>query len=63
MKLACWNMRSLVESEGGRETARSRSDRRDKGTVEKSTLMVWELKWYGIFAAGISETQWFGNNI
>ena len=64
MKLACWNMRSLVESEGGRKTARSRSDRRDKGTVEKkSTLMVWELKRYGIFAAGISETQWFGNDI
>ena len=33
------------------------------GKETKSTLLIWELKRYGIFAAGISETNWFGNNI
>ena len=29
----------------------------------ESTLMVWELKHYNIFAATISEMKWLGNNI
>ena len=65
VKLACWNMRSLVECEGSIETARVRKDgRREKGAVEKkATMLIWELKWYGVYAAGISETKWFGSNI
>ena len=63
--MACWNMRSLVEDDGSVETARSRQDSRaQRSSVERrSTLLVWELKRYNIFAATISETKWFGNNM
>ena len=62
VKLACWNMRSLVESDGSIDTATVRKDGRlEKGAVEKkATMMVWELKQYGVYAAGISELKWFG---
>ena len=40
------------------------SEQRGKGSVErKVVLMIWELKRYATFAAAISETKWFGNDI
>ena len=58
-------MRSLVNNVGSLETARSRQyEQTSKNSVtNKMTLMIWELQKYNIFAAGISETKWFGSNI
>ena len=63
--MACWNVRSLVENEGNVETARVRKDERAvKGSVDRKVVMlVWELKKYNIYAAGISETKWFNSNM
>ena len=65
MNVACWNVRSLVENEGTVETARVRKDERAvKGSVDrKVVLLVWELRRYNIYAAGISETKWFSSNV
>ena len=54
-----------MEREGGVERARARKDgKREKGAVdEKATMLVWELKQYGVYAAGMSETKWFGSKI
>ena len=54
-----------MENEGSLETARVRQDEQTlKGSVErKVALLIWELKRYNIYAAGISETKWFNNNI
>ena len=49
LSIACWNVRSLVESEGSVET--------------KIVLPVWELQRYNIYAAAISETKWFNSNV
>ena len=63
VNVGCWNMRSLVEDEGGLETSRARKGK-VKGAVEKrSALLCWELKHYNIYAAGISETKCFGANM
>ena len=65
VNLVCWNMRTLVEDDGSIKTGRVRqSEPRGKGSVErKVVLMIWELKRYATFAAAISETKWFGNDI
>ena len=65
MNVACWNARSLIENEGTVETARVRKDERAvKGSVDrKVVLLVWELRRYNIYAAGISETKWFSSNV
>ncbi len=65
LNVACWNVRSLVKNDGSLETGRVRqSERSMRGGVErKAMILVWELKRYSTFAAAISETQWFGNNI
>ena len=45
VNVGCWNMRSLVEDEGGLETGRARKGKKVKGAVEKkSALLCWELK-------------------
>ena len=60
VSVGCWNMRSLVEEEG----SRARKGKKVKGSVEKkSVLLGWELKRYNLFAAGISETKWFGEYV
>ena len=65
VNLMCWNMRTLVEDDGSIKTGRVRqNEQRRKGSVEKkAVLMVWEMKRYATFAAAISETKWFGNDI
>ena len=65
VNLVCWNMRTLVEDDGSIKTGRVRqSEQRGKGSVErKVVLMIWELKRYATFAAAISETKWFGNDM
>ncbi len=64
VNVGCWNMRSMVEDDGGLETDRARKGKRMKGAVEKkSVLLVWELKRYNVYAAGISETKWFSDHV
>ena len=56
----CWNMQTLVESEGPIETSVARPSGRGV-TVDR--LMVQELKKYGMSVTGISETKWFGQAV
>lgn len=35
----------------------------DKERRKKSVMLVWELKRYSVYAAAVSETKWFGNNV
>ena len=61
--VGCWNMRTLVESEGPIETSVARSGGRGVTVDRKVSLMVRELKKYGINVTGISETKWFGQAV
>ncbi len=59
---ASWNVRSLVENDGGIETARQ------EGSTEvvedrKIETVVRQFKHHGIEAAGLQETKWFGVGI
>ena len=61
-RFASWNVRSLVEHDGGVERARL------DGSVDvvedrKIELVVRLFKRYDIEAAGLQETKWFGNSI
>ena len=57
--------RSLVENEGSVKTAGARQDERAvKRSVDRNiVLLVWELRRYHIYAAGISEIKWFNSNV
>ena len=58
-------MRTVVDDDGSVKTGRVRqSEQRGKDSVEKKVvLVIWELKRYATFAAAVSETKWFGNEI
>ena len=57
-------MRTLVESDGPIETGVARPSRSRGVTVDrKASLMVQELKKYGMSVTGISETKWFGQAV
>ena len=60
----CWNMRTLVESDGSIETAVTRkSSSRGVKVDRKASLMVTELNKYRMNVVGISETKWFGRAV
>ena len=56
-------MRTLVESEGPIETSVARPGGRGVPVERKASLMVGELKRYGVNVTGISETKWFGQSV
>ena len=63
LNIGCWNMCTLVDSEGSIATAISRKGGRGVTVDRKVSLMVQELKKYGMNVVGISETKWFGNAV
>ena len=60
LNIGCWNMRTLVESEGSIATAISRKGGRGVTVDRKVSLMVQELKKHGMNVVGISETKGLG---
>ena len=60
VSVGCWNMRSLVESEGPKETSVSRPGGRGVAVERKASFMVREMRRFGVNIMGISETKWFG---
>ncbi len=58
LRVATWNVRSLVENMGSIETA---SRRRNVVEDKKIVRVVDHLKRYDIDIAGIQETHWFGD--
>ena len=59
----CWNMRTLVETDGSIATGVSRQGGRGVTVHRKALLMVQELRKFGLSVVDISETEWFGNAI
>lgn len=56
-------MRTLVEAEGSIATSVARPSSRGPAVDRKATLMVQELKRFGMNITGISETKWFGQAV
>ena len=63
LNVGCWNMRTLVEAEGNIATSLARPGSRGVTVDRKVTLMVQELKKYGMNLTGISESKWFCQNV
>ena len=56
-------MRTLVQSEGPIETSVARPSSRGVTVDRKVSLMLQELKKYGVRVTGINETKWFGQAV
>ncbi len=56
-------MRTLVEAEGPIETSVVRPSGRGVTVDCKVSLLVRELRKYGVHMAGISKTKWFGQAV
>ena len=63
LNVGCWNMRTLVESEGSIATSLARPGSRSVSVDRKAMFMVQELRKYGMNLTGISETKWFGHEV
>ena len=63
LSVGYWNMRTLVESEGPIEMCVARPSSRGVTVDRKASLMVQELKKYGVSVTGISDTKWFGQAV
>ena len=63
VSVGCWNMQTLVESEGPIETNVATPRGRGVTVDRKVSLIVQELKKYGVSVTGISENKWFGQAV
>ena len=61
-RIASWNVRSLLDSEGPVETARQGRDT-VHGEDRRIDEVVKELCRYGVKVAGLQETKWFGSAV
>lgn len=61
--ISCWNMRTLIESDGSIATGMSRQGSRGVAVDRKAMLLVQELRKFRMSAVGISETKWFGSAV
>ena len=57
VQFGCWNMRTLVESDGTIATAVARKGSRDVAMNRKASFMVQEFRKFGMNVVGISETM------
>ena len=63
LHFGCWNMRTLVESDGTIATAVARKGGRGVAVDRKASFMVQEFRNFGMNIVGISETKWFGQGV
>ena len=65
LNIGCWNMRTLVETEGSIAASLSRPGSRGVVVDRKATLMVQEVInfKFRMNITGISETKCFGQNV
>ena len=63
LNVGCWNMRTLVESDGSIATGVARRGGRGVAIDRKASLMVQELRKFGMSVVCISETKWFGSAV
>ena len=63
LNVGCWNMRTLVESDGSIATGVSRQGGRGVAVDRKASLLVQELRKFKMSVVGISETKWFGSAV
>ena len=61
LNVGCWNMRTLVESDGSIATGVSRQGGRGVTVDRKAMLMVKQK--FKMSVTGISETKWFGSAV
>ena len=61
--VGCWNMRTLVESDGSIATGVARRGGRGVAIDRKALLMVQELRKFWMSVVCISETKWFGSAV
>ena len=57
LNVGCWNMRTLVESDGSIATGVSRQGGRGVAVDRKASLLVQELRKFKMSVVGISETK------
>ena len=60
VRFGCWNVRSLVERDGGLETASVTGNVVENKKINR---VADELRRLNITAAGLQETHWFGSGI
>ena len=63
LHVGCWNVRSLVEMDGGIKTATVRPKGHPVRIDKKINFLVQELRRFHMSIACISETKWFGDDI
>ena len=63
LRVGCWNVRSLVEADGGVKTATVRTGKHPVAVDRKIKFLVNELKCFRMGAVCISETKWFGSDL
>ena len=59
LNVGCWNVRTLVESDSSIATGVARRVGRGVAIDRKASLMVQELRKFGMSVVCISETKWF----
>ena len=63
--LATWNVRTLLDVDGGIETARHGSETGEEGVVDERKIdqVVGELDRCKVVVGSLQETKWFGSNV
>ena len=63
LRVGCWNVRSLVEADGGVKTATVRAGPGSVVVDKKVRFLVRELMCFRMGVTCISETRWFGKDV
>ena len=63
LRVGCWNVRSLVEADGGVKTATVRTGPSSVAVDKKIHFLVRELMRFRMGITCVSETKWFGKDV
>ena len=63
LRVGCWNVRSLVEADGGVKTATVHTGPSSLAVGKKVRFLVCELMHFRMGITCISETKWFGKDV
>ena len=63
LRVGCWNVKSLVEMDGGIKIATLRPKCRPVSVDKKVKFLVQELRCFHMGIVCISETKWFGDDV